>query len=119
MRVFHVGAKKWASATDVVRYSTNVIDGLLKNGVDILVRSARNEKTLEDLVSFSRRLEKAALKSLEEQRSKCKYCDEPLGDASSRRICDFDDGLGGRGCGAAVCKNCWVTTECGREVGGA
>jgi hypothetical protein len=45
-------------------------------------------------------------------------CDKCICDDCGR-ICDFDDELGGKGCGKLVCNNCYTSTKCDRnDVGG-
>ena len=47
----------------------------------------------------------------------CKDCENCICE-DCMKLCDFDDGCGGGGCGYPMCGDCYTTTKCEREVGG-
>ena len=115
-------------------------------GVESIVSSAETESELEALLSFCAKLQTAAdanLKVLKRSSRVCVYCDEEADGhcescdsalcpdclfecvechqgvcANCAITCDFDDKLGGKGCGEHLCDGCVVSTECEREVQG-
>jgi len=127
------------TATDVVQAGW---------AASIVASAQQDLQLLESLVVSSRELEDAArsrIKELKRQEKHCVHCGNKsvahcdadgcdvalCADCKSecveckkalcqndQLICDFDDGMGGQGCGRPVCKECYTTTGCERDVGG-
>ena len=128
--------KRKASTDDHILNFSEKVDFLTTEAANLL-SSGESEDDMDKIISFARDLMENAQKKRDELKKKnfplwcgeescsgnscvivkCIDCEKDVCTNVAKK-CDFDDGLGGEGCGELVCGECFQTPECGREVGG-